>query len=441
MASLLAVPLMVNRSPRGLLFCANHRDGEFGEAEEAAAVEVARAVERALVRGEGDDTELLDQLTVVSRRLREQDATHWRFLGSMSHELRSSLSGIVMSAELLADPGLGVVGTDRAPELAERVGSVARHLMALVDDLLDLSRIQSRRLDVRLQPVDMAPLLRDVRATVGPLAADAGLTVDIPGGEDLPRVLADPLRLRQVILNLLANAVKFTLAGGRAWVEMGVGEHDLTIAVCDTGTGIDESDLERIFEPFERVQGTTAPGTGLGLAIARAIVELHGGRLTVTSWPGVGSRFALTVRLARSPHLGPELEEALDEHRADVGDEGRGRSVLLVEDDETSRESTMTVLLAAGYAVEAVGSCAEAVLAVARGAHDLVLLDAQLPDGNGLDIVPRLRELTAGRPMRIVVFSADRMGDTEERAAASCDGFVLKPLRPRELLRRLRAVL
>src|SRR5207302_10021619 len=130
-----------------------------------------------------------------------------------------------------------------------------------------------------------------------------------------------------------------------------------------------------------------------------------------------------------------------DEHRADVGDEGLGRSVLLVEDDETSRESTMTVLLAAGYAVDAVGSCAEAVLALAAGAHDLVLLDAQLPDGNGLDIVPRLRELRAGRPVRIVVFSADRVGDTEERALATCDGFVLKPLRPRELLRRLRAVL
>ena len=441
MTSLLGVPLTVNGSPRGLLICANHREGEFDEVDEAAAVEVAGAVERALVRAEGDTTELLDQLTVVSRRLRRQDEDHWRFLGSMSHELRSSLSGIVMSAELLADPGLGVVGTDRAPDLAARIGTVARHVMALVDNLLDLSRIQSRRLEVRLQPVDVAALLRDVLSTIAPLAADAGLTVDIPGGEDIPRVLADPLRLRQVVLNLLTNAVKFTPAGGRAWVELAIGEHDLTIAVCDTGTGIDQSNLERIFEPFERVQGTSAPGTGLGLAIARAIVELHGGRLAVSSWPGAGSRFAFTVRLARSPHLGPELEEAIDEHRANVGDDGRGRSVLLVEDDEASRESTLTVLQAAGYVVDAVGSCAEAVAALAGGAHDLVLLDAQLPDGNGLDIVPRLRELAAGRVVRVVAFSADRIGDTQERAVTSCDDFVLKPLRPRDLLRRLRALL
>ncbi|HEY2704090.1 MAG TPA: GAF domain-containing protein [Candidatus Dormibacteraeota bacterium] len=442
MRSLVAVPLSVQEAPHGLLLCANHLGGEFDEADEASAVQVAAAVERSLTHEDGRGADdLIDQLAVVSRRLRENEAVNWRFLGTLSHELRSSLSGILMSADLLADATLGVVGTTAALDVAGRIGVVAHNLMALVDNLLDLSRIQARRLEVRLQPVDLAPLLRDARSTIEPLAVDAGVALDIPDGEGEPRLLADPVRLRQVILNLLTNAVKFTPAGGRAWIELESGEHDLTIAVCDTGTGIEEADHERIFEPFERIEGSSAPGTGLGLAIARAIVELHGGRLTVSSWPGVGSRFGLTVRLARNPHLGPELTEALEEHRAVVTDDGRGRSLLLVEDDEASRESTTTVLELAGYHVDAVATCAEAVRAFAEGAHEVVLLDAQLPDGNGLDIVPRLRELAAGRMVRVVTFSADRIGDTEERATAECDDFILKPLRPRELLRRLRALL
>ncbi|HET9052293.1 MAG TPA: ATP-binding protein, partial [Candidatus Dormibacteraeota bacterium] len=442
MSTLLAAPITVNGVSRGVLVCTNRRHVTgFTAEDEAAASVIAAGIAVALEAADDRGPDLLDRLALSSQRLHEQEQAHWRFLGSMSHELRSSLSGIQMSADLLADPSFAATTGPQTHALAERMATTARHLIALVDNLLDLSRIQSRRLDVTMQALDLDIVLRDVRATLEPAADAAQVLVDIPGGERIPRVLADPVRLRQVLINLLTNAVKFTPAGGHVWVEIGSDDHDTTIAVCDSGVGIPAEDLERIFLPFERGRETQAEGTGLGLSIARAIVELHGGRLEVSSWPGVGSRFTASFRLARAPHLGAEFEAAVEEDIAYAGADTNERRALIVEDDPASEDSTSAVLRAAGYEVLTTQTCAGAVRAVATEPPDVVLLDVQLPDGNGLDIVPRLRELAGERGIVILAFTADRIGDTEERAEQECDGFILKPLRPRELLRRMREAL
>jgi CheY-like chemotaxis protein len=340
-----------------------------------------------------------------------------------------------MSAELLSDPAFGSLSEDKMRAVGGRIGSSARSLMELVDNLLDLSRIQAGRLEVRMQPVAVQPIVSEVLAQLGPVAAEADIALDVAAvPASTPRILADPVRFRQVLANLVGNAVKFTPPRGHVVVEVQSSEHDVTVAVSDTGVGIDPADLQRLFEPFERAKDARAPGTGLGLAISSAIMELHGGRLEAESWPGVGSRFMAIFRVARLPHYTTEVERAV----ADEGPlvPGRG-TVLLVEDDESSRESTVSVLTAAGYRVIAVQSRAAALAAIPTCSPDLVLLDVHLPDGDGLDIVPELRALGGEPGPRVVAFSADRVGNTEERARAVCDDFVLKPLRPRELLRRV----
>jgi len=436
MRSFLSVPVSAGGRTHGLLFCTNKRTlADFTMEDEDSATRIATAIANAIdtQRDEGDS--LLRNLAAASERLREEEARHWRFLGSLSHELRSSIGGILMSADLLSDPAFGVMSEDNVRSVSARIGTTSRNLMELIDNLLDLSRIQAGRLEVRMQPVDVQPILNEVLAQLGPLAVDAHVALDAgPLPPSLPRILADPVRFRQVLVNLVGNAIKFTPSKGHVVVEVQGGTHDVAVAVSDTGVGIDPADLQRLFEPFERAKDARAPGTGLGLAISRAIMELHGGRLEAESWPGVGSRFVATFRVARLPHYTAEVERAV----ADEGPLVTGRgTVLLVEDDESSRESTVSVLTAAGYRVVAVPTRAAALAAMPTCGADLVLLDVQLPDGDGLDIVSELRSLAGAPEPRVVAFSADRIGTTEERAREVCDDFVLKPLRPRELLRRV----
>jgi signal transduction histidine kinase/PAS domain-containing protein len=439
MRSFLSVPVTVSGQPRGLLYCTNKRTlSDFTLDDEESALRIAAAVAGAIdaQRDEGDT--LLRNLAVASERLREEEARHWRFLGSLSHELRSSIGGILMSADLLSDPAFGAIAEEQMRAVGGRIGVTARSLMELIDNLLDLSRIQAGRLEVRMQPVDVQPIITEVVAQLGLVAADAEVALDIgPIPPSAPRILADPVRFRQVLVNLVGNALKFTPRHGHVVVEVQAGEHDVVVAVSDTGVGIDPADLQRLFEPFERAKDARAPGTGLGLAISSAIMELHGGRLAAESWPGVGSRFTATFRVARLPHYTAEVERAV----ADEGPLVTGRgTVLLVEDDESSRESTVSVLTAAGYRVVAASTRAAALAAVATCGADLVLLDVHLPDGDGLDIVDELRALSGSPGARVVAFSADRIGNTEERARQACDDFILKPLRPRELLRRVGAL-
>jgi CheY-like chemotaxis protein len=317
--------------------------------------------------------------------------------------------------------------------VGRRIHSVAGNLLALVDNLLDLGRLEAGRLDVRLQPVDLSPLLDDVSAVIAPLADPAGVSVEWPPTAGLPRVLADPIRVRQVLVNLLTNAVKFTPAGGRAWLEVEADPESVRLTVGDTGRGIPPTETERIFEPFERGEGVQGQGVGLGLAICRRIVDLHGSRLEVSSQPGAGSRFWFRLRRSREP-LPPRLLRPAGGQTAVAGRDGRAASILVVEDDAASRQSISDVLSAAGYRVRAVATRGAALEAIGSTAPDAVVLDVQLPDGSGLEIIESLRA-AVDRPLAVLVLSADRIGDTAERAmAAGCDRFGLKPIAARELL-------
>jgi signal transduction histidine kinase/CheY-like chemotaxis protein len=435
LSSFVSAPIIRHREGIGLVYAANKRRGPtFTDLDERFVARVAAELGRS--PGRSADTpspELVDRIAAATASMRrEMEATRY-FLSSLSHELRGSISGIMVSSELLADRSLGALEEPQLRTLGGRIHTVAGNLLALVDNLLDLGRLEAGRLDVRLQPVDLSTVIDEVTGVISPLAGPAQVSVEWPSIARVPRILADPIRLRQILVNLFTNAVKFTAAGGRAWMEIEPTEDAVRFSVCDTGRGIPAEELERIFTPFARGGDSDVPGVGLGLAICKHIVELHGSRLEVSSELGVGSRFSFTLRRSREP-LPPRLLRAPGGATVVAGVDGRPAAVLLVEDDPVNRQSIGDVLTAVGYRVRSVDTRAAALEAMAKKPADVVVLDVQLPDGNGLEIVAALRAAVE-RPVAIVALSADRIGDTAERAMeVGCDRFGLKPIAARDLL-------
>ena len=436
LTSFVSAPILRQRQEVGLVYAANkRRSPAFTELDERFVDRVAAELGRSpgMLTADAPPPELVDRIAAATGALRrEMEATRF-FLSSLSHELRGSISGIMVSSELLADRSLGTLEEPQLRALGGRIHAVAGNLLVLVDNLLDLGRLAAGRLDVRLQPVDLSTVIDEVTGVISPLAETARVTVEWPSIARVPRILADPIRLRQVLVNLFTNAVKFTPAGGRAWLEIEPTEEAVRFSVCDTGRGIPPAETERIFTPFARGGDSEVPGVGLGLAICKHIVELHGSRLEVSSELGVGSRFSFTLRRSREP-LPPRLLRAPGGATVVAGADGRPAAVLLVEDDPVNRQSIGDVLTAVGYRVRSVGSRAAALEAMAKKPADVVVLDVQLTDGNGLEIVGSLRS-AVDRPVAIVALSADRIGNTAERAmAVGCDRFGLKPIPARHLL-------
>jgi signal transduction histidine kinase len=234
------------------------------------------------------------------------------FLANVSHELRTPLTAILGFAEILAGGLDGPLTAEQARDIGT-IQSSSRHLLELIDDLIDIASIESGRIQLAIGPVDVTDVVRSAADTIRPLAGEKGIALDLlsaPGheasdpdsAEEAILVVADEGRLREIVLNVLSNAVKFTPSGGsvRVTVRVEPGAGLVAIAVQDTGLGIEAADLERIFEKFVRIAGPAIPGTGLGLPISRELARLHGGDLTVESTPGRGSTFTI-----RTPVAGP----------------------------------------------------------------------------------------------------------------------------------------
>jgi len=242
-----------------------------------------------------DLADALARLDAVNSELKKASEAKSAFLGNLSHELRSPLSGMMIAAEMLADPGKVKLDRAKREHLGQIMSRNGRHVMLLIEDLLDLSRIEAGRLDLNIERVPLGRILSESADAVRATAERKGVAFGIPEVERLT-VSADPLRLRQVFINLLTNAVKFTEPGGKTWIDVRASRGEIAIDVSDTGIGIGGDDIDRIFDAFEQAGGSHV-GAGLGLAISRRITELHGGTLTVRSEPGHGSIF--TVALPR----------------------------------------------------------------------------------------------------------------------------------------------
>jgi signal transduction histidine kinase/DNA-binding NarL/FixJ family response regulator len=364
------------------------------------------------------------------------------FLASMSHELRTPLHAILGYADLLREGAL--VGESRKEALAT-IGGSGRHLLALINDLLDLSRIRSGHLELDLASVQLPALLEEIAAMMRVEAQKKGLTFDLHAPADLPTLVkADAKRLRQILLNLLGNAIKFTDAGHVVLdVEAALrddGRVELRMEVEDTGIGIALQDRDRIFAPFEQSEEgqRRESGVGLGLAISQELAHLMGGRIEVDSRPGRGSRFRFTVAL----EVVRETQATSPEQRPVVGYQGPRRSILVVDDQEENRRLLRQMLAPYGFDVLAAGAGAEALDLARERRPDLIVMDLRMPGMNGFDAAAAIRALPGLQGVPLIAASASivdlERAQSDPRTFAVC---LRKPFQATDLLDAIERVL
>jgi signal transduction histidine kinase/ActR/RegA family two-component response regulator len=373
-------------------------------------------------------------LREAAARAEEENASKTTFLRNVNHEIRTPVTAMLAFADLLATDEL--TPEDRA-DLVQGLRANGLAVLALLGDLLDVARGDARRLELAPEPVSLLELVRDVQSSLAAPLRKKGiaLTVDV-AGEALAPLRTDRSRVRQILVNVIGNAVKFTDSGS-VHVSLGVehgAEHARVVDVTDTGIGIPSDHQARLFEPFEQGSpGVTRRygGSGLGLALSRRLAEQLGGSLElVRSEAGEGATFRLVLR---------ELPLAVDgdapsaARPAGPEAELRGARVLLAEDHADIRRALARLLESAGASVDVALDGGEAVARASSGSHDLVLMDLRLPEVDGLEAARALRERGYGGP--IVALTADPLPMRREEALrAGCDACLRKPFTMNDLV-------
>jgi len=379
-----------------------------------------------------DRRRLVNDLKEANRELKDASEHKSVFLANMSHELRTPLNAIIGFSELMLDAKETQFDGATQKRFLAQIHSSGKHLLGLINDILDLAKVEAGQMELRLQDVPLEPVIAQALELVEPLVAEKRLTIrSEASGAGV--VLADAGKLKQMLLNLISNAIKFTAEGGTVTITARRLPSAIEIAVADTGIGISDADQSRIFVEFHQLDpgpGRRQQGTGLGLALTRRFALLHGGDVRVTSKVGEGSVF--TLRLPLQVATGAPADENLD---GDGSADPSRPLVLIIEDDVAAAELLTRQLQAAGFRTHVARTGTEAI-AMARSLHPAAItLDILLPELDGWEVITRLKrdEETSGIPVVVVsVVDNPELG----KALGALDYFV-KPVDGKLLVDRL----
>ncbi len=377
-------------------------------------------------------------LITAEGEAREASRAKSEFLAAMSHEIRTPMNAVLGMAELLDREDL----TDTAREHVDTLRTSGRLLLSILNDLLDLSKIEAGRIEIESIPFEVAAIAEHVRRMWAPRAEEKGLAFSLTLAPDVPATaLGDPSRIQQVLFNLASNAVKFTDEGAVAIaIEAGPtdtdGTFELRLRVRDTGLGMDAQTLARLFNPFTQADASTARrfgGTGLGLTISRRLARAMGGDIEVDSAPGLGSEFTLRLATRRAGPM--PARQARIEDGAETGAPAAALRVLLAEDHPVNQKIALAFLQPFGHDITLVENGALAVEAANAQMFDLILMDIQMPVLDGLEATRRIRAETPNRATPIVGLTADAFDQQRQRGfEAGMVDYVTKPIDPRALV-------
>jgi PAS domain S-box-containing protein len=367
-----------------------------------------------------------------NRRVHEATRLKSEFLANMSHELRTPLNGIIGFAEIMHDGRVGPV-SDQHKEYLGDILTSARHLLQLINDVLDLSKVEAGKMEFSPQAVNLQLVIEEVREIVRTLAASKRIEVRGEIDPALSAIDADPRRVKQILYNYLSNALKFTPEGGSVTMRAKAEDAErFRIEVEDTGIGISATDMNRLFIEFQQLDssaGKKYSGTGLGLALTRKIVEAQGGSVGANSTPGKGSVFyAVLPRAFRA--TGPGLEEKQTDRLA-----GGAPAVLVIEDDAADRVWIADALRKKGYGVETVATGAEALIRCREQRFDAITLDIMLPDMSGRAVLEKLRERGLNQETPVVVVTV--LAQKGVVAGYQVVDILAKPVSQEEIVRAL----
>ncbi|MFI5356749.1 MAG: hybrid sensor histidine kinase/response regulator [Opitutales bacterium] len=370
------------------------------------------------------------ELAQATKTAEEANRSKSAFLAKMSHELRTPLNAIIGYSEMMLEDAKDEGNTTTADDLGKVLGA-ARHLLGLINDVLDISKVEAGRMELYIQSFDIDAVVSDVATTIAPLVEKKGNTLYVECPPDIGVMQADSTKIRQMLLNLLSNACKFTEKGSITLaMERLPDNHSISMKVSDTGIGMSPEQMGRIFQAFSQADSSTASkygGTGLGLAISRQFAQLMGGDITVESTPGVGTTFTVKLPLQVLPlDAAPAPEATLAETLPATVQTGSlsvptdparssangGYDVLLVEDDPATRDVMRRILERREWKVQTAANGQQALLALDKGLPATIVLDLKMPIMNGFQFLDRLR--TRPEWIKIPVFVFTSMDITQE---------------------------